>query len=117
MEILSYNNKDIFILSLNGKFNANTAPEVQKKIFDFINEGAIKIILNFKNVSYLSREGFRVLYAVLDLLQKKNGILFISEPVIEIRRVFEMVELDSDIQIFSNSDEAVKKIQFDFLDV
>lgn len=93
------------ILSITGRIDTKTAPDFQKEIDNMINAqtgGSLDLILDFRNVDYISSAGLRsVLY-----IQKKINSMQGSNMVIEnvndtVMEVFEMTGFTEFLKIGS----------------
>ena len=60
MNIVKERNNDILNVTLEGRLDTNTAPELEKSLNNAI-EGIKTININFENLTYVSSAGLRVL--------------------------------------------------------
>ena len=61
MEILDYRSNDVWVVSVTGKLDAVTSPQLLAKLVDGIGRGERKVVVNCKNLEYISSAGIRVL--------------------------------------------------------
>jgi len=61
MEILNKKYKHCDLLSLEGKVDSYTAPDLTKAIESLNNDGQFKIVLDLGKLEYMSSAGFRAL--------------------------------------------------------
>ena len=87
VKLINRNTTGEFLLE--GKLDANSAPDVEKLIVDTV-ERFDKIILNFRGLTYISSAGLRVVKILYMAMKKKNGELVISEVSQPVMEVFEM---------------------------
>ena len=81
-------NTDEIVLKITGRLDTITAPALDKTINE--NLGAIKcLILDFKNLEYISSAGLRVLLSAQKKLQQK-GTMKIKNVREEVMEVFEI---------------------------
>ena len=81
-------NADELVLEITGRLDTITAPALDKTINE--NLGEIKsLILDFKNVEYISSAGLRVLLSTQKNLQQK-GTMKLKNVREEVMEVFEM---------------------------
>jgi anti-sigma B factor antagonist len=81
-------NADELVLEITGRLDTITAPALDKTINE--NLGEIKsLILDFKNVEYISSAGLRVLLSTQKKLQQ-NGTMKLKNVREEVMEVFEM---------------------------
>jgi len=90
MEIKTTNKDNATILSLAGRVDTATAPELEQAINREIDGGHRKILLDFSEVSYISSGGLRVLLATAKKLKNpgdKFGICGLSAEVLKILKL------------------------------
>ena len=61
MEIIEQQEQGISIFKLNGRLDSNTSQGLEKKIFDSISNGSRSMIIEFKDLDYISSAGLRVI--------------------------------------------------------
>ena len=81
-------NAEETILELAGRLDTTTAPALDKTIGNDI-EGTRSLVLNFKNLEYISSAGLRVLLSAQKKMQK-NGSMKVTNVCEEVMEVFEM---------------------------
>ena len=87
MDITTTNREGKFVLSINGRIDTSTAPELERTINTEIGHGSRKILLDFSRVSYISSGGLRVLLATAKKLKgpgDKFGICSLSPEVLKV---------------------------------
>jgi anti-sigma B factor antagonist len=77
------------VLYLSGRLDTATAPQLERKIKQFIDTVA-DLILDFTDLSYISSMGLRVLLQAQKTIKAQNGKLIIRNMSPEVREVFEM---------------------------
>ncbi|MBP7653931.1 STAS domain-containing protein [Candidatus Dependentiae bacterium] len=109
MEIIEYRNGDILVMSLTGKLNSLTADYFEKKLMDHLASGSKKIIIDLKKLDFLSSRGIRIFYKAYEFIQKSNDCRIVfSEVNSDIKKVFELVELENDFPVYPEVDSAIK---------
>lgn len=89
MDILLEKNDKKLNISLVGRLDTNTAPELDTKLgeeFDGINE----IIINLADLDYISSAGLRVVLKYHKQMAAAKGKLVIVKPKEEVMEVFDM---------------------------
>lgn len=90
---------EVFVVSVNGNVDASNAPELESEINEIISEGNHKIVLDFKELNYISSAGLRVLLSTQKRLKPKNGELKLCELNTEVERIFTMAGFNRLFQI------------------
>ncbi|MBQ5347142.1 MAG: STAS domain-containing protein [Ruminococcus sp.] len=79
-------------VSINGRIDTVTAPEVDKFINENL-EGVEELVLDFKNVNYVSSAGLRVLLSLHKKMSAKDGMK-LTDVNDAINDVFEVTGFD-----------------------
>jgi len=108
MQIKTEDKSGAMVCYMNGEIDINTAPQI-KKIFDkIISEKKQKILVNFKDVTYIDSSGLATLVEMLKHIRGYNGKLKLSNLSSKIKSLFEITKLDKLFDIVSNEEEALK---------
>ena len=89
-----------------GRLDLTASVQVEEELSKLIDAGNHNIILNLKNVDYMSSSGFRTCISILRKLNVLGGTFKICEIQPEVNRIFEVIELNSLFDVFSNEKEA-----------
>ncbi len=105
---ITKNNKSI--ISIIGKINAITAPEFEQYLKTLVNNGILKIILDFSKVDYISSAGLRAILVITKLLKTKSGSIVLASLKPEVKNVFEISGFTSIIPVVEDIEEAESKL-------
>ena len=81
--------KEETVLMISGRLDTNTASVLEKTIREDIRENAT-LVLDMKELEYISSAGLRILKLVYMALRKKDGELAIRDANKLVMEVFEM---------------------------
>ena len=81
-------NSEETIIELAGRLDTTTAPALDKTINNDV-EGTTTLVLDFKNLEYISSAGLRVLLSAQKRMQK-SGSMKVTNVCEEVMEVFEM---------------------------
>jgi len=90
VEITTANHEGKTILSVNGRIDTSTAPDLELAISKEIGNGNRVILLDFSRVSYISSGGLRVLLATARKLKNpgdKFGLCCLQPEVLKVLRL------------------------------
>jgi len=107
MEITTTNKDNATTLSLNGRIDTATAPELEQAINKVIDGGQRKVLLDFAGISYISSGGLRVLLATAKKLKNpgdKFGICALSPEVL---KILKLAGFTSIFSIYASEGEAL----------
>lgn len=102
---------DVIILRIKGRLDAISSPGTEKKIFDCINNGYHKILLDFKEVDYLSSAGMRMLLSTTKKLKTLSGKLVVTSVNMNVMDVLKMSGFDHVLDIEQKEQDALRKFQ------
>jgi anti-anti-sigma factor len=110
MDINTKRTNDILQISVKGRLDAFGALELDDAFNNVIKKNDIHILIDMKDVHYLSSAGIRVLLQVNKKLQKRGGDLHLCHVNQYPSEVLEMTGLDSVFLIHSEKEKAVSHI-------
>jgi anti-sigma B factor antagonist len=93
---------------LNGRLDSNTSQGFEKKIFDAISDGSKNIIVDFKDLDYISSAGLRVILKATKALNREEGKIMLCSMQDYVKEVFEIAGFDSFLPIVATMDEALQ---------
>ena len=108
MDIFENRKNDWLILDIKGRMDAMTAPAARERIMAVIERGDRQILFDFSALDYISSAGLRVLFEAAYRIQEisgKTGCYGVSSNV---RKIFSLADLQSDIHIYDCQEEALK---------
>ena len=98
---------DISIINVGGYLDAHTASKFEAKIQECVQSERYKVIVNFKDLEYISSAGLGVIMGNIEDIRKHDGDIKLVEMSDKIYRVFDLVGFPSLYEIFKTQDEAM----------
>jgi anti-anti-sigma factor len=95
MEFQTRTEANATIVTLGGRLDAVTAPEYEKNVRQLIEEGAIRLVVDFGKLDYISSAGLRGLLVTAKLLKAKKGQLRFAKVTGTVREVFDISGFNS----------------------
>ena len=92
-------------ISIAGSLDSNTAPELQQRIDDEINESVDTTIIDFKGLDFLSSAGLRVIFKTKKVMDNSGGNFLLVNLQPQIKKVFEIIKALDGMSVFKNQDE------------
>ena len=108
MEIIEEKQESISIFKLSGRLDSNTSQGFEKKIFDAISDGSKSMIVDFKDLDYISSAGLRVILKATKALNREDGKIMLCSMQDYVKEVFEIAGFDSFLPIVPTMDDALK---------
>ena len=106
LEISQRKKKDIIIITVKGKINAETAPKFRNSLQQPLNNHENKIILNMEELDYLSSAGIREFILAYHQIKKTQGQIVLYGLRDDVKNVFKVTRLDSNFEIFDTEETA-----------
>jgi len=110
MEITETKHDHYSVFRLNGRLDSNTAMGFEQKLFECIENGTQRLILDFQELDYISSAGLRVILKATKNLKSAEGKLVLCSMQDYVKEVFEISGFDSFLPIEATLDEAVKTV-------
>jgi anti-sigma B factor antagonist len=108
MEIIQENQSGINIFKLNGRLDSNTSQGFEKKIFQAIDDGSKNMIIDFKDLEYISSAGLRVILKATKALNREEGKMMLCDMQDYVKEVFEIAGFDSFLPIVGTMNDALQ---------
>ncbi len=108
MQITQRKEGEVDIFSLDGRFDAHCAGEVEEKLNSAISEGSRKLLIDLEKCEYISSAGLRVLLAVTKKLNKEGGVIKICSLQPYVKEVFDVAGFTQILKIYNTCPEAVQ---------
>jgi anti-sigma B factor antagonist len=109
MEIRSQKMKRCELVTIVGRVDSATAPEVEQKLLGLIQAGQKNMVVNLRETEYMSSAGLKALLSALMKVRRAlpPGNLVISEIQPQLRESFDLVGLDRLFTFYDQDVEAV----------
>lgn len=91
-------------VSLVGSLNSDTAPELEKTL-TAMDARALLIVLDMKELTFISSAGLRVIFAALKRQEAKGGELVVANMSPGVKKVFEIVKALPSMNVFASVEE------------
>lgn len=108
-DVVARKKGSVDILEIKGYLDAHTAPKLEDAIQELVNEGKFKIVINFKNLAYISSAGMGVIMGFIENVRENGGDIKLCEMNDKIFRVFDLLGFPKIYDITKTEDDAVKK--------
>jgi anti-anti-sigma factor len=111
MELSRRKEGDISVIIVEGRLDAVTSPEFEREIKAFLNQGEYVLIIDFKDVDYISSAGLRSILAATKQFKEKNGKLCLISLKDAVKEVFDISGFSSIIPIYAKLESALSDIK------
>jgi anti-sigma B factor antagonist len=101
---------DITIVEIKGRIDSNTARSLRDKLTDLIKTGQKRIVLDLKNLVYISSAGFRALLRASRLAEEQQGAVVLCSLSSEVQRLFDLGDFANLFPIYPSREEGLTKL-------
>ena len=108
MKLESNTIDSVTVVEMEGNLDTNTSVDAQEHINALIDDGAVKLLVDFAKVDLVSSAGLRVLLATAKRLGGSGGSLRICGLNEAVNEVFEISGFSTILDVFPSRDEALK---------
>lgn len=99
---------DILVLRIKGRLDALSSPHAEKKVFDAINNGRQKLLIDMSAVTYLSSAGMRMLLSTSKKLRSLGGKMAVCSMTTNVLDVLKMSGFDHVLEMYKSEEEALR---------
>ena len=108
MEIKTTQHKRCDVVTVNGRIDSYTAPQLEEALKVITEDGRYRIVLDLENVDFMSSKGWWVLIDTQKTCKRYNrGELFLSGVQSRIKESLELVGIGSYFRLFDDVTSAV----------
>lgn len=96
----------VFVVSISGSLDSATYQELEKKIKPFLLDSTRAIILDLKNLDYISSMGVSVILKTKRVIEELGGSFIMINLPPQISAVFDIIKALPNISLFESLQEA-----------
>jgi anti-sigma B factor antagonist len=100
----------VTVVAIDGRIDTGTANALEEKLTGLFKSGRNRVVVDCRNLAYITSAGLRVLLRVAKLADRSDGKLALCDVSSEVRRVFDLGEMTSLFAIFPSRDEGIAKL-------
>jgi len=106
-EVARAENGEITVLRLKGYLDAHTATDLESALQKLIDEKRVKIVVNFKELTYISSAGLGVFMGFIEEVRGGGGDIKLTNMSQKIYRVFDLLGFPTLFEIGNEESLAV----------
>lgn len=99
------------VLELKGYLDAHTAPDLETTFQKLLTDRKFNIIVNCKDLTYISSAGLGVFMAYIEDVRKNRGDIKLSNMSPKVYNVFDLLGFPVLYEIYKDEQEAVNKFR------
>jgi anti-sigma B factor antagonist len=102
MDIRTRHYNDVAILSVNGRLDAVSAPQLLQAIHEQIDAAYFRLVVDLKKVDFLNSAGIKTLVQGAQLVRQQGGDFRIANAQTQVKFVLNLAGIDTVIKVYSN---------------
>lgn len=102
---------NVSIIYLNGYLDAHTAPQLETNLSELIDTNRFNIIVNFKELNYISSAGLGVFMAYIEKIRENEGDIKLTSMSDKVYNIFDLLGFPLLYEIFKSEDDAINKFK------
>ena len=92
-------------ISLAGSLDTDTAPQLETRIDESIDSSVTTLILDMKDLEFLSSAGLGVIFMTMKELKSRQGKIILINLQPQVQRVFDIIKALDGMNIFKDREE------------
>lgn len=100
-------NADVSVIELKGYLDAHTAPDLETAFQKLMTENKFNIVVNCRDLSYISSAGLGVFMAYVEDVRKNKGDIKLTNMTPKVYNVFDLLGFPILYEIYKDEQEAV----------
>ncbi len=101
----------VSIIELKGYLDAHTAPDLETAFQKLLNEKKYNVVVNCRDLSYISSAGLGVFMAYVEDIRKNMGDIKLTNMSSKVYNVFDLLGFPLLYEIFKDEQEAVSRFK------
>ncbi|MFC1477808.1 STAS domain-containing protein [candidate division KSB1 bacterium] len=110
-EVERIDRDSISCLYVKGFLDAHTAPKFEDALQELVDDKRYRIIVNFKDLSYISSAGLGVFMGFIEEIRSNKGDIKLTNMPGKVFKVFDLLGFPNLYQIFDDESEAIDTFQ------
>lgn len=100
---------NVNVVYLKGFLDAHTAPSLENTLSGLVDNGKYHIVVNFKDLAYISSAGLGVFMAYIEKIRDNGGDIKLSTMNDKVFNIFDLLGFPLLYDIFKTEEEAINK--------
>lgn len=110
LEVNANEVNDVVIVKLLGSLDTNTAPDAETEINKWLENGALKMIINLEQTNYVSSAGLRIFLATAKKITASTGAVKLCCPNEVVQEILDISGFSTILDVKKTEEEALASI-------
>lgn len=99
----------VSVIDVRGYLDAHTAPDLEKVFDELLEKKIFKVVVNFKDLNYISSAGLGVFMAYVENMREHEGDIKFSNLKPEVFNIFDLLGFPMLYEFYDDESQAVDK--------
>jgi anti-sigma B factor antagonist len=99
--------KELTVVKISGEIDVFTSPRLREELLDIIEDGALHLVVDLGDVTFLDSTGLGVLVGIYHRLRARDGTMAFMGVNDRVRRVFHVTQLTKIFVLHRSLDDAI----------
>jgi len=99
----------VSVLDVKGFLDAHTAPELENAFNGLIDDKQFKVVVNFKDLKYISSAGLGVFMAYVETMRENSGDIKFCNLKEDVYNIFDLLGFPLLYEFYKEQSEAIDK--------
>ena len=99
----------VSVLDVKGFLDAHTAPELENAFNGLIDDKQFKVVVNFKDLKYISSAGLGVFMAYVETMRENSGDIKFCNLKEDVYNIFDLLGFPLLYEFYKDESEAIDK--------
>ena len=104
---------EVQVLRPQGRLDSETSPELKRQALEMIGRGGRRLLLDFKDLVYISSAGLRAVIAAAAEMTAAGGKLAIASPNPQVAEVFDISGFVAIVEMHATAESAAAQLMKD----
>ena len=111
MKLVEAVTDDVTVVEAYGRIDSTTAKEFGDRLIALVQAGRCSLVVDLKNIAYISSAGFRALLIANRATAEKQGKLALCGVIGEVKRLFDIGNFSDEFLICPTQAEGIGKLR------
>jgi anti-sigma B factor antagonist len=107
LEVNTNEVNDVVIVKLLGNLDTNTAPDAESEINKWLENGALKMVINLDQTNYVSSAGLRIFLATAKKITASGGAVKLCCPNEVVQEILDISGFSTILDVKKTEEEAL----------
>ncbi len=110
MQLTEHTDGDVHVLSVVGRFDAESYMEFVERCKTLIQSGMRRLVIDFSELEYISSTGLSALLMIAKNIRQMDGVIGLCSLAERFYQIFEIAGLTKILDVFPSREQAIQSV-------